>query len=49
MLSVACGLEHTLALCRDGVRHFNLLLNLESFFSPKTGISSNEKTNKQIK
>ena len=44
MLSVACGLEHTLALCRDGVilRHFNLLLNLESFFnffSLKTGIS----------
>ena len=32
VLSVACGLEHTLALCRDGVRHFNLLLNLESFF-----------------
>ena len=32
VLSVACGLEHTLALCRDGVRHFYLLLNLESFF-----------------
>ena len=32
VLSVACGLEHTLALCRDGVRHFYLLLNLGSFF-----------------
>ena len=36
MLSVACGLEHTLALCRDGVRDFNLLLNLESFFIVQT-------------
>ena len=36
VLSVACGLEHTLALCRDGVRDFNLLLNLESFFIVQT-------------
>ena len=47
MLSVACGMEHTLALCSDGVR-FTDVLFIDPVYS-KEGLSSESRQISKLK